>query len=509
MRHHGENDVVDAVVVGTGAGGGPLVARLAAAGLRVVALEAGRDRVAREFTPDELSSGDLYWLGERLSAGATPEAFGANNSGIGVGGSTLHWGAFTPRPDPREFRLRSERGVGEDWPLSVAELTPYLEEVERIIGVSGPTPYPWDEARRYLLPPVPRNPSAHAMQRGCDRLGLRTADAPAAVLSRDRLGTDGPPRLACVGCGACHQGCRNEAKATTANSFLRQAELDGAEIRTGCLAVDIERDGRRLVDAVAYLEGGVMRRQRCAALFLCAGAVETPRLLLHTGLANSSGEVGRNYMAHVATQVWGTVGEDTHPNHGYPSSLISEDMLRPRDADFAGGYLIQSLGMMPVTWGNVMARGRGIWGQALVDGLMGYNRSVGLGINGECLPYAHNRLTLSDETDATGMAKPLITFSRGDDEKAMDRHAARLMTAIAGAAGAADIWVAPRSAHTIGTCRMGTNGDRAVVDPVGRSFDVANLWICDNSIFPSSMAANPALTIMALSLRTADAFLRR
>ena len=184
-------------------------------------------------------------------------------------------------------------------------------------------------------------------------------------------------------------------------------------------------------------------------------------------------------------------------------------MLRPHDADFAGGYLIQSLGMMPVTWGNVMARGRGIWGQALVDGLMRYNRSVGFGINGECLPYAHNRLTLSDEMDGSGMRKPLVTFSRGNDEKAMDRHAARLMTSIAEAAGVTDIWVGPRSAHTIGTCRMGTDGSRAVVGPAGRSFDIPNLWICDNSVFPSSMAANPALTIMALSLRTADAFLRR
>ncbi len=499
---------MDAVIVGSGAGAGPLVARLAAAGLRVVVLEAGRHRPAEGFTPDEIESGDLYWLGERLSAGETAEAFGANNSGIGVGGSTLHWGAFCPRPAPGDFRLRSLSGHGEDWPFSVAELTPYLERVERIIGVSGPADYPWDRSRRYLMPPVPRNPSALSMQRGCERLGLRSTDAPAAVLSRDRVGLGGPPRLACVGCGACHQGCRNDAKATTANSFLAQAMADGAEIRTGCMAVNIERDGRGLVSGVCYLADGVMHRQRCAALFLCAGAIETPRLLLHTGLANSSDQVGRNYMAHVATQVWGVGDEETRPNRGYPSSLISEDMLQPEAAGFAGGYLMQSLGMMPATWGNLIARGPALWGDALVDRLMGYNRSVGIGINGDCLPYDRNRLTLSDETDGSGMAKPLIAFSYGDNEAAMDAHATRTMTAIMEASGARDVWSAPRSAHTIGTCRMGRAGDRNVVDPHGRSHDVANLWICDNSVFPSALAANPALTIMALSLRTADAFLR-
>ncbi len=509
MRRHGWDEVVDALVVGSGAGAGPLVARLASAGLSVVVLEAGRHRPAMGFTPDEIESSDVYWLGERLSAGETPEAFGANNSGIGVGGSTLHWGAFCPRPAPGDFRLRSLGGKGEDWPFEVSELVPYLERVEHVIGVSGPAHYPWDLSRRYLMPPVPRNPSAHAMQRGCERLGLRSADAPAAVLSRDRVGLAGPPRLACVGCGACHQGCRNDAKATTANSFLAPAAADGAEIRTGCMAVDIERCRRGLVRAVSYLEDGVMRRQRCAALFLCAGAIETPRLLLHTGLANSSGQVGRNYMAHVATQAWGVVDAETSPNHGYPSSLISEDMLQPDDADFAGGYLMQSLGMMPATWGNLIARGPALWGEALVDRLMGYGHSIGMGINGDCLPYDHNRLTLSDEIDASGMAKPLIAFSRGDNERAMDAHAIRVMTGIMEAAGVRDIWSAPRSAHTIGTCRMGAEGDRNVVDPNGRSHDIANLWICDNSIFPSALAANPALTIMALSLRTADAFLHR
>ena len=125
MKRYETSDTVDAVVIGTGAGGAPLLARLASAGLSVVALEAGRNWNPEDFPADEIAASGIYWLGERLSGGETPEAFGANNSGMGVGGSTLHWGAFVPRADPRDLRLRTERGVGEDWPLDYAELVPY------------------------------------------------------------------------------------------------------------------------------------------------------------------------------------------------------------------------------------------------------------------------------------------------------------------------------------------------------------------------------------------------
>ena len=505
MRRYAETDTVDAVVVGTGAGGAPLLAKLAEAGLRVVALEAGGNRDPEQFRADEYSA-DIYWLDERISAGL-PEAFGANNSGIGVGGSTLHWGAFTPRPDPRDLRLRSTTGEGVDWPIPHAELVPWLEQVEAAIGVSGPTPYPWDPARRYLLPPIALNAPAQAMQAGCAALGIRTAPAPAAVLTERWSQPGAPDRPPCINCGHCHQGCRTGAKTSMDVTYLPQAVLAGAEIRPGCMVNGIERDAAGRVTAVLYRENGVDRRQRCANLFLCAGAVETPRLLLHTGVGNGNGQVGRNYMGHVATQVWGTFAAEMRCNKGYPSSLITEDMIRPADADFAGGYLVQSLGVLPVTLAAQVTRARGFWGQRLIDYMDGYNHLAGIGINGEVLPQDGNVLELSDETDASGMPKPLIRFDYGPNETAMSTHAERMMTAAWEAAGATDIWTCARAAHTIGTCRMGTDPDASVVDPQGRSHQVSNLFICDNSVFPSAMPANPALTIMALSLRTAAAFL--
>ena len=508
MRRHALRDTVDVVVVGTGAGGAPLLARLAQAGLRVVALEAGRNWDHEEFPADETAAAGIYWLDERLSGGPTPAAFGANNSGTGVGGSTLHWGAFCPRPTQSELLLRSTTEQGRDWPIAHAELVPYLAEAEAAIGVSGPTPYPWDEGRRYAYPPVALNAPARTMQAGCAALGIRTGAAPAAVLTRAVTTRQGIERQACINCGHCHQGCRVGAKASMDLTYLPAAVAAGAEIRPECFAHGLERDGAGRITGVLYRGAdGVDRVQRCAAVVLSAGAVETPRLLLHCGVGNGSGQVGRNFMAHVATQVWGTFDTEMRCNKGYPSSLITEDMAAPPDADFAGGYLVQSLGVLPLTWATQMTRARPLWGQALVDDIHRYNHMAGIGINGECLPSDANCLDLSDEVDHRGVPTARIRFGNGPNEQAMERHAIRFMTAVWQAAGAKDIWSGARSAHTIGTCRMGSSGDDAVVDHAGRSFDVPNLWICDNSVFPSALAANPALTIMALGLRTADLML--
>ncbi|MGU3467024.1 GMC family oxidoreductase [Methylobacterium sp. C33D] len=506
MRTYRADEAVDAVVVGTGAGGAPLLARLAAAGLKVVALEAGPNFTPERFAFDETLADEIYWTEERLSGGSTPEAFGANNSGTGVGGSTLHWGAFVPRADARDLRLNTESGEGVDWPLSYEDLLPFYERVERFLGVSGAQSYPWDADRRYPLPPVPRNGPAQIMARACEARGIRWADAPAAVVSRDFQSEDGPRRNACINCGFCHQGCRTGAKASMDVTYLPYAVARGAEIRAEAFVHGLERGADGRINGVVYRQDGQERRQRCGAVFLCAGAVETPRLLLHLGLANSSGQIGRNYMGHVATQVWGTFDHEVRMNRGYPSSLITEDFIRA-GADFAGGYLIQSLGVVPVTFGNSAARGRGLWGQPLLDYLDRYNHLAGIGINGETLPCDTNVLTLADETDAHGMRKARISFGYGANENRLNAHATQIMRDLWEEAGADDIWVLERVAHTLGTCRMGSDGTSAVVDPHGRSFDIDNLWICDGSTFPSSLAANPALTIMALSLRSAEAFL--
>ncbi|AII52174.1 GMC family oxidoreductase [Hymenobacter sp. APR13] len=503
-------DEVDCVVIGTGAGGAPLLARLAMAGLKVVALEAGPRRdPTKDYATDEKAQNFLFWNDERLSAGQNPVAFGKNNSGTGVGGSTLHYTAYTPRAHRGDLQLHTDFGQGVDWPFGIEELEPYYEEIEHFLGVSGPTPYPWDAGRRkgYPLAPLPLNGAALLMQKACAQLGIQTSPAANAALSARYYQEGIGWREACTNRGFCQAGCNRGAKASMDVTFLPLAESFGAEIRADAYVTEIERDASGRVVAVVYEQHGRTVRQRCRHLFLCAGAVETPRLLMLNELALNSGQVGKHFMAHPGMQVWGTFEDDIRPYKGIPGGLISEDTHRPKDADFAGGYLLQSIGVMPVTFATQMVRQRKLWGQPLRDYMRTYNHTAGINILGDCLPHAANFMELSDEKDARGLPKPRLHFTAQENEQRMNRHAEKLMRQIWEAAGAKDIWAFERYAHVIGTARMGLSGDDAVVNPDGKAFDVPNLYICDNSVFPSALSVNPALTIMALSLRTADKFL--
>ena len=510
MKRHSTDETVDAVVVGLGAGGSPLLSRLARAGLSVVALEAGPwYDPTQDFATDETAQTKLFWNDERLSAGTHPVGFGSNNSGTGVGGSTLHYTAYTPRAQPDDLRIRTEFGVGEDWPLSYEDLAPYYEEVEWTIGVSGPSPYPWGPARAkgYPLPPLPLNGAAQIMAKACAEAGIWTSPAANAALSeryyREGIGW----RNACTNRGFCQAGCNNGAKGSMDVTYIPLAVGAGAEIRPLSFVTEIET-AEGAVTGVVYRDAeGVERRQRCRHLFLCAGAVETPRLLLLNGLANASGQVGRNFMAHVGVQVWGQFEDEVRPWKGIPGGLISEETHRPEGADFAGGYLLQSIGVMPVTYVTQLARAKGLFGRELTEHMAGYNHVAGINVLGDCLPSGNNYMELSDETDARGLPKPRIHFSEGENERRMTDHAERLMLDLWKEAGAREVWSFRRYAHTIGTCRMGTDPARSVVDPDGRSHEIPNLTIMDNSLFPSALSANPALTIMALSLRSADRFL--
>ena len=510
-RRYRPGDVVDAVVVGTGAGGAPLLARLAAAGLSVVALEAGRSwSPAADFATDETEQAKLFWTDERLSGGGTPLAFGKNNSGIGVGGSTLHYTAYTPRAQPDDFRLRHDFGVGVDWPLGYADLAPYYDELERFLGVSGPSPYPWGPPRpAYPLPPLPLNAAAQLMARGCARMGVRTSPAANAALSAPYYQPAVGWRPACSNRGFCQAGCSTGAKSSMDVTFVPLALAAGAELRTESFVTGFERDSAGAIAGVVYRRNGIDERQRCRIVFLCAGAIETPRLLLINQLANASGQVGRNLMAHTGLQLWGSFDEAVRPYKGIPGALISEDTHRPAGADFAGGYLLQSIGVMPVTYAGTVARGLGLWGEPLRRHMRGYNHVAGINMLGDCLPSPDNYVELSGECDGRGLPKPLVRFTAGENERRMTAHGDAMMRAIWQAAGAHELWAFDRYAHTIGTCRMGDDPSASVVDPDGCVHDVPNLVICDNSVFPSALSANPALTIMALSLRTADRFLAR
>ncbi len=181
----------------------------------------------RDWVSDEKGSHNLYWNDKRITGGENPLALGANNSGKGVGGSTVHWASFTPRFHPSDFRVYSRDGVGADWPISYWDLKPYYELMERELPVAGPSYYPWGDPHGYPYGPHPMGGVGDALISGCTKLGIGvSAGGPVAILSGSRA-----DRPHCIYRGFCIQGCKVGAKASTLITHVPDAIANGAEIR--------------------------------------------------------------------------------------------------------------------------------------------------------------------------------------------------------------------------------------------------------------------------------------
>lgn len=295
-------------------------------------------------------------------------------------------------------------------------------------------------------------------------------------------------------------------------TWLPRALAAGAEIRDLAMVGRIETRGGRAT-GVHYLREGRWRFQRGRHVVVAGYAIETPRLLLNSassefpdGLANHSGLVGRNLMVQLNQAVWGQVEQEVRSYKGPPSLALTEHWnYDDSGKGYNGGWCYMSQGPLPAVWAHELAVGRGLWGQRLVDEMNRANHSVGLKMVGEVLPYEHNRVTLSDETDQYGLPVPRITFSYGENEKAMLAHALEFMDEALVTVGATERWKQwDDTCHLNGTARMGDDPANSVVDADCRSWDIPNLWICDGSVFPTVGGVNPSLTIQAIACRTAD-----
>jgi choline dehydrogenase-like flavoprotein len=511
MRQHRESEAVDFVIVGTGAGGGTLACRLAELGFSVVALDAGPYwRPLEDFASDEREQSKLYWTDERIVDGADPLVMGANNSGKSVGGSTVHFAMVSLRFRPEWFKARSTLGYGADWPLDWREMWRWYGYVERALTLSGPLTYPWGPKRpAYPYRSHPLNAPAVLLAQGAEAMGIAWTPTPIATLSAPK-GKAHP----CVYRGFCVTGCATNAKQSVLVTWLPRALKAGAEIRDLAMVDRIETDasGARVI-GVHYHREGERRFQKAMNVVVAGYAIETPRLLLNSatpkhpgGLANRSGLVGKNLMVQLNQAVWGQVDGEVRSYKAPPSLAISEHWnYEDQGKDYFGGWCYMSQGPLPVVWAKELALQRGFWGQALIDEMGRANHSVGLKMVGEVLPYAHNTVTLAEETDQHGIRIPRVTFSNGDNERAMMRHALDFMDASLQAVGARERWKEwDDTCHLNGTARMGFNAETSVVDADCRSWDIPNLWICDGSVFPTVGGVNPSLTIQALACRTAE-----
>ncbi len=506
MRRFPDDEEVDIVIVGCGAGGSTLMQRLARAGWRVVGLDAGPfwDPDA-DWVSDEAGSHRLYWTEPRVISGADPVPLGSNNSGRGVGGSMVHYAGYTPRFHPSDFHTATSDGVGADWPISYHDLRSYYEAIEEELPVSG-QPWPWGDPHTYHYSPQPVSGNGEVFLRGAGALGLGARVGPVAI-ANGRFGN----RPHCIYRGFCLQGCKVNAKASPLITHVPDALAHGAEIRANCMVsrVEIGRDG--LAAGVRYLFRGVEHFQRARMVAVAGYSIETPRLLLLStskrfpdGLCNDQGQVGHYVMVQGAPQTAGRFEEEIRMFKAPPPEVSSEDFYETDPSkDYKRGFSIQTVSPLPITWAEHVAA-QGHWGEVLREYMRDYVHWATLGALCEFLPQYDNAVTLADETDRHGLAVANFSYSQGENDAKLMTAARGVMEDLLRAAGAEEVMTIERYAHLVGGCRMATSPHEGVVDRDQRSFAVPNLYITDGSVLPTQGSANPALTIMSLAARCAD-----
>ena len=535
----------DAVVVGAGAGGAAAAWRMTRRGWKVLLIDAGpafdpdrdygldrndweRERFRHKpgsqgqvtFAPMQPLDPQLADLRSwSLAQGRTNRGERRVASGIGyhhvrgIGGSTLHFVGEAHRMHPAAMKMKSRFGVAADWPVSYDELEPLYVEVERFLGVAGPADA--GERRRSAPYPLAAHPLSRAsrrLARGAAALGIGWQANPRAALS---AAYDGRP--SCNYCGGCTHGCPRRDKGSADVTFIAKARASGrCEIRAEHTLLRIVAGADRRVEAIEIADASKrVQRVPVRRLVLACGAVETPRLLLlQRGLGGA--QVGRNFLESVAWTSIADAGDQLLSFGGLPADAISWDRNRP-DAipGVIGGFRLSAAIHEADMMGPIAHAQRGVpgWGRAHKEKM---RRSVGsmiaVGAVGESLPHEGSRIDLDPkEKDAFG--RPLARIHSFVD--AMNVRRLRAMAAAARAllkaSGAPTLveeygtYDSFSSAHVFGSCRMGADPRASVVDADLRLHGVANVWICDASVFPSSGGGEaPSLTIQALALRAVD-----
>ena len=499
------------VIVGSGAGGGTLANALCQKGIDVVLLEAGAREDTGTFQNDEWASfAQLSWLDMRTTSGSWRVARDFPNLPTWicktVGGSTTHWAGASLRIQPHEFKARTTYGDIDgasllDWPIGYDDLAPYYDRAEDRLGVT----------RTHGIPGLPGNNNFKVMYAGAMRLGYQDCHTGRmAINSRPRDG-----RNFCQQIGFCFQGCKSGAKWSTLYSEIPKAEATGhLELRPNAQVLQIQHDASGKVTGVLYADAaGNQHVQKARVVAVAGNSIESPRLLLNSasslfpdGVANSSGEVGKNYMRHMTGSVYATFREPVRMYRGTTmAGIITDESIHDPSRGFAGGYEMETLSLgLPFMAAFLDP---GAWGREFTRKMDQYEHMAGMWIVGEDMPQSTNAVTLhATETDGHGLPVPNVHFDDHVNDIAMREHAFRQGRAVYEAAGAVDAYEVPPypSTHNLGTNRMSARPADGVVNGFGQAHDVDNLFVSDGSIFTTGAAENPTLTIVALALRQAD-----
>lgn len=508
-REHAE-----VVIVGAGAAGSVFAAVLAEAGRQVRVLETGPVRRMDDLYSSQTWGRRLKWAVPHVAEATRDSVWFNLNAGRGYGGAALHHFGVWPRMHADDFRLRTEFGKGQDWPIRYADLQPWYDRVQDDVGIAGDA-----EAERwrppgapYPLPPVPRFAHGEVLARGFAALDLHVAPLPVAVLTRPWKGR--PP---CIWDGWCEAGCPTGALANPLAVYLARATAAGARLQADSHVTRVLTDatGRRAT-GVEYHDADGQRRELAAdAVILAAFTVENVRILLNsasgrypTGLANSSGTVGAYLMSHPAVSMFGLFDTDMQNHMGLSGGqLLNQDHWAKTGRDNAFGSRQWAAGqaMKPNDLLGIAMSRADLFHKDLERFMQRAVRGLGQIVSVcEDQPLRANRIELDDKRDTHGLPLARIHYNTSPDGMGLWNEAVAEGRKILAAAGATEVWHGPKVAqHLMGGTIMGADPRASVANGHGQAHDLANLFLAGSGLFATSSAVNPTYTIHALALRSA------
>ncbi|MGH2934741.1 MAG: FAD-dependent oxidoreductase [Gaiellaceae bacterium] len=459
----------DVVVVGSGAGGGVVAAELAGRGRDVLLLELGSHHTAAGFTRWESRAAlELMWpLRFAFTGDGDVIAF---LGGRCVGGTTTINTKVALRAHEKDVaKWHAATGLTSDGstPFAASDLAPYYDRVERILGVRERSD--WTQA-------------VHTLEPAFRELGNPLEPVTAY--------TDGN----CSKCGSCIQGCPTNAGKSTMNTYIADALARGLlELRANA---NVERvvveDG--VATGVEYLDtAGERHAVRANAVVVACGALNTPQLLLRSGLTNPA--VGRNLGVHPVRLVYGLFDEVQDAHMIYPISAHA--MAHQHDED--GGFVIEAATVQdPIGFATTLSDERGpLWGQPLVDAVKRYRHWTGV------LAMVNDENTSAVVVDEDGSERFDVAWNENERQR-LDAALAFSREVLERAGARQVCWSGIASTHVQGSCRMGDDPAASVVDRNAESHDVKRLFVGDGSLIPRTLSVNPSLTIMALATRLAE-----
>ena len=538
--------MTDVLVIGSGAGGGPLALALSKAGMNVLVLEKGPRYSREEYVQDEMlshsASGFFVPLVSEdphvlIRGDGTTELTSLGWIASCVGGGTSHMGAALYRFHPLDFRLNSEFGKYlevADWAYTYEDLEPFYSRAEWAIGVSGksdPSPL---EVRRSIplpLPPLETNALAHSFDDACARMGLHPFPTPRAVNSRWYQGR--PPCAYCAMCGG--HGCPIGARGSTQETVLAAAERTGrCRIQPLAMVTEITVGNDGYVDGCIYIDrDGLERRARADIVCVCCSAVESARLLLLSrsrlfpdGLANGSGLIGRNLQLHAVSSGRARFRYDKPPldtlrgnTRGYliGRSLMDYYFLPNGVSDLNKGGLFRFDIMRPnpIAIAQRVARANPenyLWGNRLMKAIREHfteGLEVEFEVFQDFLPNKETFIDLDPQVkDKWGLPAARIHLREPEHHRKAGDWLVRRGLELLSSLGAEKLVCSSIgetcSTMAHGTCRAGNNVNESVLNGSCQAHEVSNLFVVDGSFMPTSGGAPSTLTILANSFRTSD-----